>query len=243
MERHRHFAASVLSAALVAGSATAAYATPDPEPVQSGSLTIASGVLYDDCLAYPYGYTVTVSDDQPTWNLVVDAVHVDGRVVTGDFIPGRGSATGAGDIQFCGGLDEPGAHTLVGKLVDFTGRIPDVPLSPVAFTMRKAYTRTKIVSVSERRARPGQRVAIKVTSEEEHPGTYRQNTADTVALQVKRKGDWKRLPGSRGYTDNDGRAKVRIRFRGKKLRIRAVTPANSAYQASYSRAITIKRRS
>jgi hypothetical protein len=230
----------VWSVAAVVAGVTAPSGAPAEEGLartQSGTVTIASGVLYEGCYDLPYGYNIAVTPDQADWYLHVDAVHSDGQLEGGDFLSGRNSAVGTSTVQFCDSA-EAGAYILDARLGLFeTG--PELP--DVAFTMRKPYTATT-ASASAKKAKVGKKLKLKVASSEERATGYGQHIGGFVILERLVNGTWKKVKGSKTYTNNDGRANIRVRLQGKKMKLRGVTPGDSVYDASYSDTVIIKRR-
>ena len=224
----------VLALACVAGPARA--------DSTSGSTTGIDGVLYDDCLSYPYRYSVDVPAEAEQWTLEVTAFGPDGQPAETDSRSNE-ATTGTSSFFLCTRPDGFGTYTIRSTFHwwEADATTPhDVPLADSAFTLRKPFTRTSVV-VSSRRPHRGQVVRYRIATRDERPTGFAANAFAWVHLERKAHGHWVRMKGGRGMTHSTGRVRLKLRYpyHHKRLRIRAVTEPSVRYAGSTSPALRI----
>lgn len=202
-----------------------------------GSVTGINGVLYDDCLSYPYRYDVSVPGSPGYWDLTTTLIAPDGRRVAGDYVadPTSGYSTFG---LLCTSPRAYGTYTIRSTVrwgVDKNSLGDPVALDPAHFTLRKPHSRTA-VRASTLRPAPGQVVRYRVTAYDERPAGYRPRAFAWVHLEQRRSGRWVRIKGGRAMTHATGRVVIRLRYSGHHLRtrLRAVTEPTSRYTRSTS---------
>jgi hypothetical protein len=200
-----------------------------------GSVTGINGVLYDDCLAYPYRYDISISAGY--WDLSTTLIGPGGATVASDYVarPTSGSSTF--------GLLCPSAHGYGRYTIRSAVRWGDdesslgapVALDDAHFTLRKPRSRTTLTA-STRRPASGQVVRYRVTAYDERPAGYRPRAFAWVHLEQRRSGHWVRLKGGRAMTHATGRIVIRLRYAAHHRRtlIRAVTEPTTRYTRSTS---------
>lgn len=216
----------VLALACVAGPAAA--------DSTHGSTTGVSGVLYDDCLAYPYHWSVSVPADAGYRALRTRLVAPGGSTVDTDYVPaGANQESGTSTFTLCQRVDPYGTYTIRASVEwgqsteSITGTST---LDDSHFRMRKPASRTTL-SVSTLRPAFGQVVKYRVRATDERPAGYFGTPAAWVALQKRAHGHWVRIKGSRAMTHRTGYITVRVRYLGHRepMRVRAVTLASPRY--------------
>jgi len=203
-----------------------------------GSTSGVDGVLYDDCVAQPFHWSVTAP--AATYQaLRVSLLAPDGALLVSDFyIPlDTSPASGSSTFHLCRPANLYGTYTIRARFE--SGDDPQTAqshqLDDSHFTMRKPFTRTTL-SVSTRGPAYGQVVAYRIRALDERPTGYVGTSAAWVLLQKKVDGHWVRIKGSRAMTHSTGYIKVRLRYpyHHKTMRIRAVTQPTSRYARSTS---------
>jgi hypothetical protein len=226
--------ATVAAAVLLAGA-------PASSAQQSGSATASAppGVLYNDCVDHAADYAVSVDPPETDWFLALEVHRADGGYVTGNY---RGKqfghpTTGTVGLQICGRSEQPGTFTLTGRLQH--GVIHSTPVPPSTFTLRNPHTNTA-VRASTKHPRKGQKVTLRIISRDEMPGGYERKDDATVLLQHKTAKGWKKVKGSKATTGDKGKAKVKVRYTGGRLELRAVTKGSADWDRSHSRRIVLR---
>lgn len=230
--RTRHLAAGLAPALLLAVIPSASAQEV------SASASAPPGVLYNGCVDHLANYQVTLDSPSTNWFLSLTYQAPDGTPLESNY---KGSAfgdpaSGVMPIQVCGDSADPGTFTLGGRLIHGTGSQASVP--PSTFEMRNPFTNTAI-KPRTKNPDPGQTVAIKIKSRDEMPGGYTRKDDATVLLQKKVDGDWKKVRGSKALTNESGKAKVKVRYTGGKLKLRAVTKRSADWDASHSRKVVL----
>jgi hypothetical protein len=202
----------------------------------TGQVTGLDGVLYDDCLAYPYAYQVAVSD-AGYWDLTTTLVGPDGRVTATDYVPQPTSGTSRFGL-LCPPDDGYGRYTIHAQLrwgADQSSLGDPVALADAHFTLRKPRSLTG-VTASTRRPAYGQVVRYRVTAYDERPGGYARRAFAWVHLEQRRAGHWVRVKAGRAMTHATGQVVVRLPYRAhhRPLTLRAVTEPTSRYTRSTS---------
>jgi hypothetical protein len=219
----------------------ACVAAPARAEVTYGSVTGISGVLYDDCLEYPYRYAVNTPADAGYRALTATLYEPDGRpsqVVT--VYPDSNSETGTESFSLCTQVDLYGTYT-IRATVEWgpDAEHPDESSATLAdghFTLRKPMSRTTLTA-STRRPAYGQRVAFRIRAYDENPSGYLARAFTWVHLEKRRDGHWVRIRGSRAMTHDNGAVKVRVRYlkhHHRTMKVRAVTERTSRFTRSYS---------
>lgn len=213
-------------------SAPAAQATS-----QYGSVSGINGVLYDDCLAYPYRYDVQfVPADAKDSGLDVTLVGPDKTQAASDFVD---SGVGAGTSTFtlCTQVNPYGTYTIraVFQWHDGSNVLHTSRLDDAHFTLRKPHSRTTL-GASTRRPAYGQVVRYRVTAYDERPTGFVRRAFAWVHLEQRRAGRWVRIKGGRAMTHDTGRIVIRLRYRDyhQRMKIRAVTEPTTRYTRSTS---------
>ena len=202
-----------------------------------GSVTGIDGVLYDDCLSYPYRYDVTAPSGAGYWDLSATLVGPDGRATAADYVarPTTGSSTFG---LLCPPGDGYGRYTIHASVrsgPDERSLGAPVALGDAHFTLRKPRSRT-VLTASTRRPAYGQVVRYRVTAYDERPAGYIRRAFAWVHLEQRRAGHWTRIKGARAMTHDNGRVVVRLRYRAHhhRMRLRAVTERAPRYTRSAS---------
>jgi hypothetical protein len=202
-----------------------------------GWVTGINGVLYDDCRAYPYAYSISPPSGAGYWALSTTLVGPDGREAGTDYVaqPSSGTST----FRLCTQVDPYGSYTIRAQLTwgpdldhpaDYSATLDDAH-----FTMRKPLSRTS-VTASTRRPAYGQLVTYRFRSLDEQPGGYAANAFAWVHLEKRVAGRWVRVKGGRAMTHSTGAVKVRLRYLAhhRRTRLRAVTEPSTRYTRSVS---------
>lgn len=211
-------------------------ALPAQAATSNGSVTGIDGVLYDDCLDYPYTYRVLVPEGAQYWGLDVELYGPDGRLADTDFV-GQPQATGTSSFDLCPG-DGNGSYRIRASFeyrFSDAGETKTEEFADAYFTMRKPHTRT-VLKVSTDRPAYGQRVTYRIRTWDERPDGYHPTPFAWVHLQKRVDGRWVRVRDSRTLTHDTGRVRVRLpyRYHHKRLRIRAVTERSPRWARSFS---------
>jgi hypothetical protein len=218
----------VLALAFVAGPAQA--------DSTHGSVTGVNGVLYNDCLSYPYHYALTIPAEAQSWTLEVTAFGPDGQVAETDSVSNE-EPVGVRSFFLCTRPDGFGTYTIRSTFhwLDGADTWQQSTLDAATFTMRKPHTTTSL-RASTHRPTYRQVVRYRIKTLDERPTGYAPNAFAWVHLEKKSHGHWVRMKGGRGMTHSTGRVTLRIRYLGhhKRMRIRAVTEPTVRYAASAS---------
>ncbi|MGY2873683.1 hypothetical protein ACVW00_000873 [Marmoricola sp. URHA0025 HA25] len=209
-----------------------------------GSTTGVSGVLYDDCLDYPYQWSVDVPGTGTYRALHTQLVAPGGAIAdTGYVVPDANVSSGTSTFFLCTQTDPYGSYTIRSQVE--WGSDPEhigapVSLADSQFTLRKPRTRTSL-SVSTRRPAYGQVVKYRVRATDERPTGYFGTPAAWVVVQRKVDGHWVRLKGGRAMTHATGYITVRLPYlqHHKAMRVRALTQPTSRYARSASPVVRI----
>lgn len=227
----------VLAAVLLLGGGLAGVPVHAASPY--GSVTGISGVLYDDCRAYPYQYSVDVPPASTYRAVTVTVVGPAGAVAARDYVtPATDQETGTSTVTLCRPTDPYGTYT-IRAVVEWgeAGNPPfsSAPLDDAHFTMRKPSSRTS-VSASTRRPAYGQVVAYRFRSLVEEPTGHAGNAFAWVHLEKRVGGRWVRVKGGRAMTHSTGAVTVRLRYLAHHHRtwLRAVTEPSPRYARSVS---------
>jgi hypothetical protein len=219
----------VLALAFVAGPAEA--------DSSHGSVTGVSGVLFNDCLSYPYHYALVIPADAQSWTLDVTALGPDGQVAETDALSNE-EPVGMRGFFLCTRPDGFGTYTIHSTFhwQDADDVWQQSALDDSSFTLRKPFTTTS-VRASIRRPSYRQLVTYRISSFDERPTGYAPNGLAWVHLEKKAHGQWVRMRGGRAMTHSTGRATVRLRYlrhHHRPVRIRAVTEPTVRYAVSAS---------
>lgn len=208
----------------------------------SATITGIDGVLYDDCVAHPYGYAVVPPDGAVYWALDLVLLGPDGRQAATGRVA-RPEPSGAGSFTLCPPANLYGGYTIRATLV--WGAAEETidqssPLADAHFTLRRPDTRTAL-SVSTRRPARGQLVAYRIATTDERPEGYVATPFTWVHLEQRVDGRWVRIRGGRAVTHSTGRVTVRLRHRHhhQRMRVRAVTEPTTRYSRSASPVVRI----
>lgn len=208
-----------------------------------GTVTGINGVLYDDCLYYPYRYAVDPPGDPGYWDLVVSLRGPDGREAASDLVT-RPAPTGTSELGLlCPPTDLYGRYTIRATLrwgADESSITNWSQLDDSSFSMRKPYTRTRL-SVSTHRPSYGQLVTYRIGVRDERPTGYYPTPFAWVFLQKRVDGHWVRIKGTRTLTHATGRVRLRLRYlhHHQRMRVRAVAAAAPRFQRSVSPLVRI----
>ncbi|MBW8750600.1 MAG: hypothetical protein JF565_04155 [Propionibacteriales bacterium] len=224
--------------------ALACVAGPAQADATHGSTSGVDGVLYNDCLAYPYHWAVDVPGDGTYRALNTTLIGPDGAVVeTGYVVPDANLASGTGTFVLCP-TDPYGSYTIratVEWATDADSARQSATLDDSHFTMRKPLTRTSL-SARARRTHHGRVVTYRIATVDERPSGYAANAFAWVHLEKKAHGHWVRLKGGRGMTHSTGRVTLRLRhpLHQKAMRVRAVTEPTVRYARSVSSVLRVR---
>jgi hypothetical protein len=219
--------------------ALALVASPARAESTYGSVTGVNGVLHNDCLNYPYLYSVAVPDSAGYRAISVTLVAPDGSHADTDYVvPASNTSSGMSTFVLCRPIHPYGVYT-IRSTVEW-GAGPEAidesaQLADSQFSMRQPFTRTS-VSASTHRPRYGELVTYRLKTFDERPSGYAPNAFAWVHLERKAHGQWVRMKSGRAMTHSTGRVKVRLRYlhHHKRMRIRAVTEPTVRYAASVS---------
>ena len=209
-----------------------------------GSVSGVNGVLYDDCLHYPYHYAVDVPADAGYRDLEVSLVGPDGRQADTDYVaPSTNQATGTSTFFLCPPTDLYGGYTIRARVewgADASSITDWSQLDDAHFSMRRPRTRTSL-SVSTLRPAYGQVVTYRILARDERPGGYFGTPFAWVFLQKRVDGHWVRVRGSRTLTHSTGRVRLRLRYlhHHEPMRFRAVTAPSSRFSRSVSPSVRL----
>ncbi|WP_370614262.1 hypothetical protein [Mumia sp. Pv 4-285] len=222
---------TVITAGLVPGPAAAAG---------SGKVVSRSATLYEDCFGHPFSYAL--SDVGEGWRLTVELVASSGRVVDRSVVtPGEGTS-GRGAFRVCAGSVRPGVFTVRSRVTwpAEAGRSA-LPLASSRLSLRRPTSATKI-SVRPRRPRVGAKLRLRATVTVARPYGRFPKAGVRVVASVRRQGAWRRI-GPVRYTNANGVATFRVRWRAKSPRKVRVTTTRTRYHSrSSSRAVTVRSR-
>ena len=219
--------------------ALALVASPAQSEPTYGSTTGVSGVLHNDCLNYPYLYSVAVPETAGYRAISVTLVAPDGTYADTDYVvPASNTSSGMSTFVLCRPIHPYGVYTI--RATVEWGAEPgtidgSAPLADAQFSMRQPFSRTS-VAASTHRPRRGELVTYRVRTFDERPSGYAPNAFAWVHLERKAHGEWVRMRAGRAMTHSTGRVKVRLRYpyHHKRMRIRAVTEPTVRYAASVS---------
>jgi hypothetical protein len=227
----------ILALALALGC-VAGPAQGDSAP---SSIAGIDGVLYNDCLSYPYHYALDVPADAEEWTLEVTTFGPAGQQAETDSVSNE-APDGTGSFFLCTRPDGFGTYLIRSTFHwwDADATRHDVALADSSFVLRKPFTRTGVTS-STRRPRHGQLVRYRVSTLDERPAGFAPNAFAWVHLQKRSHGHWVRMKGGRGMTHDNGRVTLRLRYTAhrKRLLVRAVTEPSARYAGSTSPALRI----
>jgi opacity protein-like surface antigen len=230
---------TVLTSAVAAAVLLACVPAASAQQAGSATASAPPGVLYLDCVDHAANYAVSVDPPETDWFLALEVHRADGGYVAGNY---RGKqfghpTTGTVGLQMCGRSEDPGTFTLTGRLQ--YGLTNSTPVAPTTFTLRNPFTNTAIKPSIKNPAK-GQEVAIKIKSRDEMPGGYERKAGAAVLLQQKTERGWSKVKGSKAETNEKGKAKVKVRYTGGKLKLRAVTKGSADWDRSHSRKVVLR---
>ncbi|MCR6033363.1 hypothetical protein GGQ22_18260 [Nocardioides sp. zg-579] len=210
-----------------------------PAHAAGGSTKAGNGVTYQ-CYQHSYEYSVDLPEDTESWSMDVSVEGPDGLEATSDFLY-EVPASGRSSFQVCS-FDMPGTYTIRASVeaYDSSWEETTFELAPSTFTLRKPRTKTTI-KASTTRPRKGQVVRFTVVSKDERPRGYFAHAYADVVLQTFKAGRWVNVKGTKTYTGSTGRAVIKTRFAGSKVRMRARTLADDDTTGSQSAAVTLRR--
>jgi hypothetical protein len=202
-----------------------------PAAALDGYVQPTSGVLYSGCRDLPVNYSVSFPPEMEDWSLELTAYGADGIEATGAYLGSFGGdpTTGTAGLFFCS-IDDPGRYTVVaaGEWYDYDFNTYSYSLPTTSFTMRLPKTKTV--------AKAKGNFKIKVAVKDERPNGYFPADYYDVWLERRHNGTWKRIPGTKTFTD--GPTVYRLpKLRG--VKVRAVTPKTDNWTASRSRAVRV----
>lgn len=206
-----------------------------PAEAGSGQVTASPGVIYSDCQNLRYSFSAT-PDDGYTDDLVIGltAYAPDGTAVASEHYYGE---TSGKDVLAACDLDQEGTYRIEMRLsgASADGDIRTFTASST-FAMRFAATHTR---ASARRVGDLVRIRLAVTRESRHGDVAYEWAA--VVLQERRHGRWHRIPRTVTFTDDAGRATVRVRrHAGVLVRARTIRmPEYAPITPSTSRPLTL----
>jgi hypothetical protein len=224
--------------------ALACVAGPAQADATHGSTSGVDGVLFHDCLAYPYHWAVDVPGGGTYRALDTSLIGPDGAVVdTGYVVPDANVAWGTGSFVLCP-TDPYGSYTIRATVEwgdSSEAILGSATLDDSHFTMRRPLTRTSL-SASTRRARHSRVVTYRIATVDERPSGYAANAFAWVHLEKRVSGHWARIKGGRAMTHSTGRVTVRLRhpLHQKAMRVRAVTEPTARYSRSFSPVLRVR---
>lgn len=209
---------------------------PARAEVSHGSVTGISGVLYDDCLRYPYRYAVTVPEGAQDWDIDARLIGPDGKQASSDRISSA-LVSGTSSVVLCQQTNPYGRYTIRATFdwLDADSMWQSARLADSSFTLRRPRSKTAL-TVSTRRPAHGKRVTYRVRAYDERPSGYLPRAFTWVHLEKRRNGHWVRIRGSRAMTHSTGAVKVRLRYAGHhtRMKVRAVTEKTTKFSRSTS---------
>ena len=221
----------------LAVAATLLVASPAHAGV-SGTISAGSGVIFDDCRFVELPYSLSVTPDVDSWSMDVNVYSPDGTLAESDFIWHESDpATGNAKLQICG-YEDPGTYEVrtEGTWSDYDADRYDVPFSlpDTTLKLRAAKTKTKASGKQGNKF-----YLIKVSVKDERPNGYYPTELATVKAEVRRKGKWVPVPGSKEYTNDRGRVTFTAGTAGPPYKVRFVTQASGNYSKSVSNAVRV----
>ena len=198
---------------------------------------MSSGVLYDSCGDYGFTYSARLPlGYTSSWSLDLQLIGPDGNEVDTDYL--YEGTSGTGDFFLCGSPNLAGSYVIQGTGSACNSDYDCVPISasPTSVSMRLPQTSTRL------RARPlrptkGEVIRFNITSQDERPTGYFGTSYTTVRLQVRKGGSWRTF--KKTSTDDMGRAVVKARYTGSRVKVRAMTDNTSSRTGSVSRTIRV----
>ena len=230
---------TVLTSAVAAAVLLACVPAASAQQAASATASAPPGVLYNACVDHLANYNVSLESSSSSWYLSLGYTAPDGKPLESNYAASAfGDPTsGVMAIRVCGDTAEPGTFTLSGRLQ--YDAINSTPVAPTTFTLRNPFTNTAI-KPSTTNPSKGQKVAIKIKSRDEMPGGYERKAGATVLLQQKTERGWSKVRGSKAETNEKGKAKVKVRYTGGKLKLRAVTKGSADWDRSHSRKVVLR---
>lgn len=219
----------------------AALIPPYSQAASSTSVTSSDGVRYDSCRNHPYRYTIDTAGDWASWDAEVVLHDPEGSRSDSDFLYDGDPAAGRGAFFICG--FEPAGRWRLSVNVTYYDdyyRKTGTDSASTTFVLRKPRTRTAYTARTARQ-RPSKVLRFKILSRIERPAGYAPNRFEYVVLESRQGGAWKRVKGTRTYTNGNGVAAMRVRkdTRGA-VAVRAVTLNNPDFVASRSKSKRIR---
>lgn len=212
-----------------------------PAQAASGSLSIASGVIWSDCRQYAFTYQLALDPGTTYWNLETRVLGPDGLEVSSDYIYSSAyPPSGTSSFQVCGG-ELPGRWSLVATMEYDVGDTSHTAQLPVAyFDMRLPKTVTTL-KVSDKTLRLNQAFTFTVKVKDERPTGYFGTSYASVRLERRSSGKWVTVKGSRTATNEKGVAKLKFRWKTKgSAKVRAVTKSTYAHAGSVSNVLKLR---
>ncbi len=207
-----------------------------PAPAQaavSGSASASDLTLRNTCQRHPIDYTVTVGPGTTHWKLKITVFAPGGGKSEGFDLSSSSQSPTEGTVHyFICGSSTPGAYTILGQGSYQTVPAVNLPMEfpDSTFTVRRTQTRTKVQTTQVNRNTF--RLVAKVKAHRARG--YRPLNGASVVFQRRVEGKWRKVHGSRTFTDH-GVAKYVVKApRGSK--IRAVTRQSGYLAGSVSAA-------
>ena len=220
-----------------------AIALPTAASADSG-FSADPQTMHSGCRNYAYDYWFSLPSNVTSWDLDISIYGPDGSSSTGDYAYGDGStATGSEDALLCS-YEGAGSYHIEGTLTGYDEDYDEVVTeSPQGvLVMQKMPSRTTL-KVRNRRPRFNQAVALTIKSQRRDAYGWVRHRYEYVALEVKTKKGWKRLPGSKSSTSRSGKTTLKYRWNVRRtLKLRGVTLANQNVKLSKSKVQVIKPR-
>lgn len=215
-------------------------ASPASASASDGTTSSSSGVLYDSCVDHRYRYSVHPAGTD--WNLDVDLVGPDGSVVGSDYLYRGGNATsGRSSFLFCG-YEDAGRYRIRATLTSYDAdyNAHTANLASSTFTMRRPHTRTAL-SVSKKHPKFNRVVTFRTRSKVEKPAGFFALKYEYARLQIKVKGTWHNLRGSKEWGNSRGKTSQKWRWNIRGIhKVRAQTIGADGFTRSFSKPVKIK---
>ena len=202
------------------------------------TISMSSGVLYDSCGDYGFTYSARLPLGYSySWTLELQLLGPDGNEVDSDYW-WDDPTSGTGEFFLCESPNLAGNYVIqgTGKACNSNYDCVPISVSPASVSMRLPQTSTALKAKPLRPAK-GESVRFNITSKDERPTGYFGTSYTTVRLQVRKGGSWRTF--KKTSTNDTGRAVIKARYTGTRMKVRAVTDSTSSRTGSVSRTIRV----
>lgn len=203
-----------------------------------GTTSAGDAVLRNKCFRHPIHYSFVVGPGTLLWQTKISVVSPDGRTSEGIDLSSVDSDATSGVVKvlLCGS-DDPGTWT-----VHTTGSYQVVPLANIpisvadsTFKVRRTATRTAIAG----KHLTGNRYRLTATVKDRRKSGFKPTDSAEVTFQRRVDGVWRKIRGSRTFT-NQGLATTVVSV-GTGTKVRAVTAQAGYLGGSSSRGVRLHR--